>query len=205
MRNCRKKSLLRLLLMSFLVVALVSGMGLGVLAAEEQQGASDFKDIWVHVWNYLNFFILAFFLVKLLREPLSRFFQERSHLIREQIQGAEQGCLEAERQMEETERRFETLDEEIERLKQIIGEQGKRERERIIERARTSADLILERARTDAALMVRGARDRLRAEVVELAVETARERIQKAISATDQKRLLDEYLQDLARRAESRH
>ncbi|MFP3869828.1 MAG: hypothetical protein ACLFVT_02965, partial [Syntrophobacteria bacterium] len=87
----------------------------------------------------------------------------------------------------------------------VIGEQGKRERERIIERARTSADLILERARTDAALMVRGARDRLRAEVVELAVETARERIQKAISAGDQKRLIDEYLQDLARRAESRH
>lgn len=185
------------MLVSVLLITLVGGLAVGAFAADDQQGPNRFKQIWMTSWRVLNFLILAFFLVKLLRQPLTRFFQESARVIREQLQGTEQACLEAERELEEAERRLETLNEEIQKLQHTISEQGERARDRIIVSARQTADQVMEKAKFEAASSIQQAKGQLQREVVEASVKIAEERIRKAIDSSDQQRLVDEYLHNL--------
>ena len=157
----------------------------------------NFKKIWMNSWRVLNFLILAFFLVKLLREPLSRFFQESARSIREKLRGTEESYLEAERKLEEVEKRLESLDIETRKLRTAIGELGEKERDKIIANARQTAEHMLEKARLEALYSVEQAKSQLRREVIDEAVKTAEESVRKAINKNDQERLVNEYLHNL--------
>ncbi len=185
------------MLVSVLVFALVGGLALNALAAEERKGTSSFKKTWMKVWEVLNFLILAFFVFKLVREPVKNFFQDRTEMFRQKIAEAEGASIEAERELKEVESRFEMLDEEIQRLQQTITGQGERRRDKIISDAEQTAEYMLEKAKIEADMMMREAKIRLRREVTNEAVRLAEESIKKEIGKKDQERLVDEYLQDL--------
>ncbi len=197
MSSCRSNKKVLFFLVSVLVLIMVGGLALSVCAAENQEGPSLFRQIWMTSWRVLNFLILAYVLVRLLREPLTRFFRESARVIREQLQDTEEACLEAERELKVVESRLELLDEEIRKLQHIIGEQGERERDKIIANARQTAEQMLEKAKLEAAYSVQQAKTQLRREVINVAVRIAEESIQKAIDSSDQQRLVDEYLRDL--------
>jgi F-type H+-transporting ATPase subunit b len=193
----RDKKRLRFFLVGVLLVTLVGGLALSALAAESQQGTSNFKKIWMTSWRVLNFLILAFFLVKLLKEPLSRFLQESARSIRENLQGTEEAFLQAEGELEEVEKRLESLEEETQKLRTAIGELGEKERDKIIANARQTAEHTLEKARLEAGYSVEQAKSQLRRQVIDEAVRIAEESVRKAITNSDQKRLVDEYLHNL--------
>ena len=193
----RSNKRLRFLLVSALVITVVGCLALTALAAETEQGPSSFKKIWMLSWRLLNFLILAYLMVRLLKKPLSSFFQESARVIREQLQGTEQACQEAEQELQEMENRLEALDQEIQKLQGVIGEHGQRERDKIIANARQTAEQMLEKARLEAAYSAQQAKNQLRLEVIDEAVRKAAESIRKAIESGDQERLVNEYLQDL--------
>jgi len=193
----RDKKRLRFFLVGVLLVTIVGGLALSALAAESQQGTSNFKKIWMTSWRVLNFLILAFFLVKLLKEPLSRFLQESARSIRENLQGTEEAYLQAEGELEEVEKRLESLEEETQKLRTAIGELGEKERDKIIANARQTAEHTLEKARLEAGYSVEQAKSQLRRQVIDEAVRIAEESVRKAITNSDQKRLVDEYLHNL--------
>ena len=197
MRINRGNKRLCFLLVSVLVLALVGGLALSALAAEEHEGTSSFKKTWMKIWEVLNFLILAFIVFKLLRDPVKNFFQSRAEMFREKIAEAEGASLEAERELKEVEGRFEMLDEEIQRLQQTITEQGERQRDKIISDAKQAAEYMLEKAKIESDMMIREARLRLRREVTDEAVSLAEKSIKKEIGKEDQERLVDEYLQNL--------
>ena len=193
----RDKKRVRFFLVGVLLVTLLGGLALSALAAESQQGTSNFKKIWMTSWRVLNFLILAFFLVKLLKEPLSRFLQESARSIRENLQGTEEAFLQAEGELEEVEKRLESLEEETQKLRTAIGELGEKERDKIIANARQTAEHTLEKARLEAGYSVEQAKSQLRRQVIDEAVRIAEESVRKAITNSDQKRLVDEYLHNL--------
>ena len=193
----RSNKRLRFLLVSVLVITVVGCLALTALAAEAEQGPSSFKKIWMLSWRLLNFLILAYLMVRLLKKPLSSFFQESARVIREQLQGTEQACQEAEQELQEMENRLEALDQEIQKLQGVIGEHGQRERDKIIANARQTAEQMLEKAKLEAAYSAQQAKNQLRLEVIDEAVRMAAESIRKAIASGDQERLVNEYLQDL--------
>ena len=193
----RGKKRLRFFLVCLLLVTLVGGLALSAVAAEAQEGKSTFKNIWMNSWRVLNFLILAFFLVKLVKEPLSRFFKESARVIREKLQGTEESYLEAGRKLTEVEKQLELLDEEIQKLQQAVGVLGQKERDKIIASAEQTAEHLLEKARLEAAYAVEQAKSQLRREVIDEAVKTAEESVRKAINKTDQERLVNEYLHNL--------
>jgi len=195
----RGKKRLRILLLCALLVALVGGLAFSALAAEGQAGKINLKNIWMNSWRVLNFLILAFFLVKLLKEPLGRFFKDSARVIREKLQGTEEAYLEAGRELGGVERQLELLDEEIQKLRQAIGTQGQKERDKIIASAEQTAEHLLEKAKLEAAYSVEQARSQLRREVIDEAVKIAEKSVRKAINKKDQERLVDEYLHSLKR------
>jgi len=193
----RGKKSIRFFIFAVLLVALVGGLALSALAAEGQAGKSNLKNIWMNSWRVLNFLILVFFLVKLLKEPLSRFFKESAQVIREKLQGTEESYLEAGRKLAEVEKQLALLDEEIGKLRQSVGLLGQKERDKIIASAEQTAEHLLEKARLEAAYTVERAKSQLRREVIEEAVKTAEERVRTAINRADQERLVNEYLHSL--------
>ena len=193
----RSNKRLRFLLVSVLVITVVGCLALTALAAEAEQGPSSFKKIWMLSWRLLNFLILAYLMVRLLKKPLSSFFQESARVIREQLQGTEQACQEAEQELQEMENRLEALDQEIQKLQGVIGEHGQRERDKIIANARQTAEQMLEKAKLEAAYSAQQAKNQLRLEVIDAAVRMAAESVRKVIESRDQERLVNEYLQDL--------
>jgi F-type H+-transporting ATPase subunit b len=193
----RSNKRLRFLLVSVLVITVVGCLALTAFAAETEKGPSSFKKIWMRSWRVLNFLILAYLLVRLLKKPLSSFFQESARVIREQLQGTEQSCLEAEQELQEVENRLEALGQEIDKLQGVIGDHGERERDKIIANARQTAEQMLEKAKLEAAYSAQQAKNQLRLEVIDEAVRMAAESIRKAIESSDQERLVKEYLQDL--------
>jgi F-type H+-transporting ATPase subunit b len=193
----RSNKRLRFLLVSVLVITVVGCLALTALAAETEQGPSSFKKIWMNSWRVLNFLILAYFLVRLLKKPLSSFFQESARAIREQLQGTEQACQKAEQELQEMENRLEALDQEIKKLQGVIGEHGQKERDKIIANARQTAEQVMEKAKLEAVYSAQQAKNQLRLEVIDAAVRTAAESIRKVIESGDQERLVNEYLQDL--------
>ncbi len=203
MRINRGNKRLCFLLVSVLVVALVGGLALSAFAAEEKKGTSSFKKTWMKIWEVLNFLILAFFVFKLLKDPVKNFFQGRAEMFRQKIAEAEGATIEAERELEEVESRFKMLDEEIQRLQQTITGQGERRRDKIISDAEQTAEYMLEKAKIESDMMMREAKSRLRREVTNEAVRLAEESIKKEIGKKDQERLVDEYLQDLKQVATS--
>jgi F-type H+-transporting ATPase subunit b len=203
MRINRGNKKLCFLLVSVLVVAIVGGVALGAFAADEHTGTSNFKKTWMKIWEILNFLILAFFLFKLLKDPVKKFFQDRAQMFQQQIEEAEGSSFEAERDFEELEKRFELIDEEIQQLRQVITEQGERERNKIIADAKQTAEYMLEKARLESDMMVQGAKMQLRREVIDEAVVIAEESIKKTIQQEDQERLVNEYLHNLKERTTS--
>jgi F-type H+-transporting ATPase subunit b len=197
MRINRGNKKLCFLLISVLVVAIVGGIALSAFAAEEHASTSSFKKTWMQVWEILNFLILAFFLFKLLKDPVKKFFQNRAQMFQQQIEEAEGASVEAESEFKELEKRFELLDEEIQQLRQVITEQGERERNKIIADAKQTAEYMLEKARLESDVMVQSAKMQLRREAIDEAVVIAEESIKKAIQQEDQDRLVNEYLHNL--------
>jgi F-type H+-transporting ATPase subunit b len=193
----RGKKRLPFFLLCVLLVALLGVLAFSALAAEGQAGKINLKNIWMNSWRVLNFLILAFFLVKLLKEPLGNFFKESARVIREKLQGTEEAYLEAEKELGEMERQLELLDEEIQKLRQAIGTQGQKERDKIIASAEQTAEHLLEKAKLEAAYSVEQARSQLRREVIDEAVKIAEDNVRKAINKKDQERLVDEYLRSL--------
>ena len=193
----RGKKRLRLFLVGVLLITFVGGLALTALAAESQQGTGSFKKIWMNSWRVLNFLILVFFLVKLLKEPLSRFFQESARSIRKKLQGTEEAYLQAQRELEEVEKRLASLDAETRKLRTAISEIGEKERDKIIANARQTAEHMLEKARLEAGYRVEEAKSELRRQVIDEAVKKAGDSVRKVINQTDQQRLVKEYLHNL--------
>jgi F-type H+-transporting ATPase subunit b len=193
----RDKKGLRLFLVGLLLITLVGGLALVALAAEGQQGTSNFRKIWMDCWRVINFLILVFFIVKVLKEPLSRFFQESARSIREKLQGSEEAYLLAQRELEEVEKQLEDLEAETLKLKTAIGEIGEKERDKIIANANQTAEHMLEKARVEAVYSVEEAKTELRRQVIDEAVKAAEDSVRKLIDQTDQERLVNEYLHNL--------
>ena len=197
MKLYRDKKRLRLFLLGLLMITLVGGLALAALAAEGQQGTSNFRKIWMDCWRVINFLILVFFLVKVLKEPLGRFFQESARSIREKLQETEEAHLLAQRELEEVEKQLESLEAETLKLRTAIGEIGEKERDKIIANARQTAEHMLEKARLEAGYRVEEAKSELRRQVIDEAVKTAEDSVRKLINQTDQERLVNEYLHNL--------
>ena len=87
--------------------------------------------------------------------------------------------------------------EEIENITASIRHDGEVEREKILAAAKEMAVKIEQEADSKASSVVANARKELREEAARLAVDLAEDLLKKQVSADDQKRLVDEYMQKM--------
>jgi len=148
-------------------------------------------------FNVVNFAILVSLLVKFLSKPLGTFLKRRQAEVKKALEEAERARSEAEKKAKEYEARLARMDEEIQGIHQALREEGEREKARLIREAEQMAEKIREQAQVTARQEIRAAQRVLREEMADLAVRLAEEIVKRGITEADQKRLVEEYIDQM--------
>ena len=146
------------------------------------------------LYRTINFGVLAFILIFLLRKPVPKVLASRRQGIKDQLDDLERQKQEAERQLAEYKEKFARLDEEVEKIVAEYIRDGEAAKANIIEEAKAAAEKLQEQAKKNVAHEFQKAKQQLKAEMAEQAVAMAEELIKKYINDEDQKRIIDEYL-----------
>lgn len=154
------------------------------------------KKGWVSTDTYrvMNFVVLAVGLFFLARKPVSQALSDRIKGIQDQLADLEAKKKEAEEQLAQYNQKLSLLDQEAEKIVEGYIQQGKDAKTRILEEAKTAAARLEEQARRNIEHEFAEAKNKLKAEIVEKALVAAEEMVKGQITAEDQEKLVDEYL-----------
>jgi F-type H+-transporting ATPase subunit b len=155
-------------------------------------------DPWLSfAFKVVNFMILMAILVKFLSKPVGKFLKNRQTRVRQALKDAERATAEAEKKMQDYEKRLARIDEEIQEIHHVLREEGEKEKARIIHEAEEMAETIKEQARFTAQQEIRVAQRILREEMADLTVKLAGEILEKGMNKSDQKKLVEEYVDQM--------
>jgi len=142
----------------------------------------------------LNFGVLAIGLFLLLRKPASQALGSRIKGIKAELDDLESRKAQVESQLADYNTKLATLDKEAEQVVAEYIRQGEEAKARILKAAESAAEKLKEQAQKNIQNEFNQAKQSLQAEIVEKALATAAQLIKEKISAEDQNRLVDEYL-----------
>lgn len=151
---------------------------------------------WVATDTYkvMNFGVLAIGLFILMRKPVSQALNSRISGIKEQLSQLEEKKQAAEKQLAEYTEKFSGLEQETERLIEDYIRQGNEAKARIIDEAKKAADKLEEQARRNIDHEFKQAKLELQQEILEKALQKSEEILKNKITAKDEEKLVDEYL-----------
>ncbi len=188
----------RTLLLSVMTFLLMwSGLALAASGGDHGDGHGDVKTKgWVATDTYrvLNFAVLAAALIFLLRKPLSQALDNRIKGIQAQLEDLETKKIEAEKVMAGYNDRIAKLSQESDTIVAEYIRQGNEAKARILKEAESAAVKLEEQAKRNIQNEFELAKKRLQQDIFEKALVKAEEIIKKNITADDQNRLVDEYL-----------
>ena len=177
------------LLLALALPALALAAGGGGAHADSGVILKDF------IWRCVNFAVLVGLLGYFVSKPIRNGLQQRRAEIEKQLADAVAARETAEAKARDYQDKLAKAAAEIDSIYAAIRREGELERDRILASAREMADKIEQEADAKAASTVARARTELRAEASRLAVALAEELLAKNVTAADQKRLIDEYMQ----------
>ena len=147
------------------------------------------------IWRCLNFAVMVGLLGYFVTKPIRNGLQNRRADIEKTLSDAAAARDAAEAKAREYQEKLAKAAAEIDGIYAAIRREGELERDKILASAKEMAAKIEQEADAKAAGAVARARLELRAEAARLAVALAEELLAKNVTAADQKRLVDEYMQ----------
>jgi F-type H+-transporting ATPase subunit b len=150
------------------------------------------------LWPAVNLVILFTVLVYFARKPLRAYFDKRRSGIAGELQSSADELAEAESTYAKWQRRMIDLEGELDEIRATSRQRAEAERERIIQDAHATAERIQRDATAAVELELRRAREALREEAAQLAIELADERLSREVTDADRDRLVDEFIDRIA-------
>lgn len=179
---------------------------------EEAHGGHDHGSVsFAALWNddkfiasLISFGLLMLILVLTGRRRIRAALENRRREIEEAVEEARRREEEAEAKRKEFEERIAALDSEMEKIREEVIRAGEAERDRIVEDAEAKAALMRKDAKFQIEQQLKQLREDLTREAVEAAVGAAAEILKEKTSSTDQQRLAQGYLEQVAAMKEDR-
>lgn len=189
----RKKGAGVIIVVTLLFLALAGG---AMAASGGGHGEGETKHWEITDWaRVLNFSILVIALFFVLKKPLSQALNSRIQGIKDQLEELEAQKVAAENKLAEYNKKLTQLDQEAEKIVSQYVEQGKQAKARILAEAEKTAEKLEEQARRNIEHEFTQAKQKLQAEAIEEALAKAEALIKEKITADDQGKLIDEYLE----------
>ena len=187
-----KQQQMRLIMMRSATIAIVALLLFPMSAAMAASGKGWVETDWFRV---LNFAVLVLALFFILRKPVSTALSSRIDGIKKQLADLEAQKGVAEKKLAEYSDKLSELEKEAEHIVADYIKQGNEAKARILKEAEASAEKLQAQARRNIEHEFDQAKKQLQAEVLEKSLAKAEEIIKEKISADDQNRLVDEYLE----------
>lgn len=162
-----------------------------VFASENAQGWRPTYDL---IMRWVNFLILAFLLFKLLKNPLKDYLSNTRDEIAIQIKRLEQEKEAATQRVNETLKEIEDSETRIEEIKERIIRQGENKKQELINDAELQTRIIMDDAKRKINYKILKAKNRLRDEMVDIAVDIAIQELPDHITGDDRQKFIDQYL-----------
>ena len=183
---------MRLIILRSAIIAIVALLLFPMSAALAASGKGWVETDWFRV---LNFAVLVVALFFILRKPVSTALGSRIDGIKKQLADLEAQKEDAEKKLAEYSDKLSELEKEAEHIVADYIKQGNEAKARILKEAEASAEKLQAQARRNIEHEFDQAKTQLQAEVLEKSLAKAEEIIKEKISADDQNRLVDEYLE----------
>ena len=157
--------------------------------------------IWkAYLWQVVNFGILIFILFKFARKPFQNLLKQRTELIEKTLNEAREAKELAQKALQEVEEKLKVKDQEMEKILSVAKRSGESERERLTEEGDKLKEKILEQAKVNIEYEVKHAKEALKGEAVELAMELAEKKLKEKVTKKEQEKLLEESLMQIGGR-----
>jgi F-type H+-transporting ATPase subunit b len=176
-----------ILLFALSAVAFASSGG-----GEHGEGGSH---IMPYVWQAVNFGILVALLVFVIKKAdIAGLLRARTEGIQKSVDDAREAKELAQKALAEVQERLKSKDKEIEEIINASMRSGEKERDRLIEEGQRLSQVLLEQTKTNIEFELKEAREAIKAEAVQLAMEIAEKKIKDKLDEGQQKKLLDEAM-----------
>lgn len=177
---------------SFLVIMLLSAVS--IANASSGGGEESSWTPWLLTWRVINTVALIALLIYFVKKPLVTFFAERKDQIRRDLAEAVEQREAALRLLAEYKEKIAGMEKELDRMRVELRKAAESDSEKVMVNAERMSGAIVESAKMTAEQEVRKARESLRNEAVELAVQMAETMIREKITEKDRKRIVEDYL-----------
>jgi F-type H+-transporting ATPase subunit b len=148
-----------------------------------------------YIWPVINFLILVYVLFFFIKKmDLKGFFKKRTELIEQSLREAREAKELAQKALAEVEERLKTKDAEIDQIIASARQSGEKEKARLAEEGDKLKARILEQAKTNIDYEVKRAKEAIKEEAVEIAMELAEKKLKEKLSKDEQLKLLEESL-----------
>lgn len=151
------------------------------------------------IFAIINLALLLAFLGVMLRKPAKDFFASRAALIKKGLDESRELKTEAQKKYSEYENRLQNLEAETQTLIAKLKEDGNLERSRIVEEAKEQIQSLTETSSRIITQEMRKAKEELKKEAVNLAADLAEKLVRENMTAEDQKRILEQYINKMER------
>jgi F-type H+-transporting ATPase subunit b len=181
------------------MLAVLTTLPLAATAGGEEQSSNFLvsPNIGLMIWTLLAFLVAMWILAKFAWPQIANALDKRQRAIEDSIATAERTKSEAQELLDEYRERLRearTQADEIVARARKAGEQHERE---TLEEARARREELLEQTRRDIQAETRRAIQEIRGEVADLTVLATEKVTRRALTEQDQRRLVDEALQEL--------
>ncbi|MBW2515057.1 MAG: F0F1 ATP synthase subunit B [Deltaproteobacteria bacterium] len=161
------------------------------LAAE---ASANWRPTYDMVMRWLNFGILVLLFFKYARKPLAAFLKGRSRQIEEHIKSVEAEKETIHNRIGELQREGKEGREHLHQVRDRIVSQGELKKQQIIDDARKESQLLLESAKQKIEHEITFAREKLKGEMVDQAIDLAMQKLPQFMTDQDVQNSLKMYL-----------
>ncbi|MGD9008804.1 MAG: ATP synthase F0 subunit B [Desulfobacteraceae bacterium] len=202
-----KKALINIGLITVLaliVVVLWSGVG---LAGQAESGnvfkrginfINENRQTWDLIMRWVNFIILAVVIIKYARAPLAQFLKEKRAETSLTIKQLEEKKAEAKLKIRDGQIQLKSSQDKLALIKERILAEGQKRKDKIIEEARQESRLMLATAQVKIENQIRDAAEKIKIELIDMAVQRAEARLPQLLVRQDHNRLIEQWM-DAAR------
>ena len=157
--------------------------------------AGGWRSIYDEIMRWLNFSIFVLVIIKFARVPLVDFLKGRKEEVADEIKQVETQKQRAEEDVQGIVQQFEESSRHLEKIKTRILNQGERRKQQIITDARSESEMMLNASKINIKGQIANARDRLRFEIIDEAIDMALKKLPDEITDQDNAKIVNDYFQ----------
>ncbi len=174
-------------------------LSFSICMAAEEAGAKEaaFTDFLYRLLNFSVMIAILYVVAK--KMAITDFFSIKREEIKKRFEELQTQKFEFEKKANELESKLKEMEEKKKEIIEQFRLEGLREKEKIIAEAKERAAQIMAQADMAIQQEVEAAKERLKAEIVDLAAERAKDIINRSIREKDQDKLVEEFIEKVER------